>query len=147
MLRAPPARDKGRRARGGYARACAPRSTGRNSRKPSSAVAGPSGSPAMAAGRQDIHQPVDHLPHVHSPLAAARLARRDQRLDHRSLRISQVAPIAQVIAAIAGAVLNGPHRCLPSPIGAKLRSHSRFQPRKPNSANRSCTFKKSPDGH
>ena len=37
----------------------------------------------LAARAQDIHQPVDDLAHVHRPLVAAPLGRRDQRPDQR----------------------------------------------------------------
>lgn len=64
----------------------------------------------LAAGREHIHQPVDHLAQVDAALAAARLARRDQRLDQRPFLVRQVARIPQVVAVVTGAVLDRPHR-------------------------------------
>jgi len=63
----------------------------------------------LAVGAQDIHHAVDHLAHVDAPLAAAALGRRHQRFDMRPLGVGQVARIAQLVAVVAGAVLDRPH--------------------------------------
>jgi len=52
----------------------------------------------LAAGAQDVHQTVDHLAQIDRPLAAAGLARRDQRRDQRPFLIGQIARITQLVA-------------------------------------------------
>ena len=64
----------------------------------------------LAAGAQDIHHTVDHLAHVDGTLAAAALGRRDQRPDQPPFRIGEVARIAQLVAVVAMAVFDRPHR-------------------------------------
>ena len=64
----------------------------------------------MAASAENVHHAVDHLAQINAALAAATLARRNQRLDMRPFLIGQVARIAQRVTVVAGAVFGGPHR-------------------------------------
>jgi len=64
----------------------------------------------LAAGAQDIHDPVHDRAHVGSPLAAAWFRRRNKRFDKRPLVVRQVARVSQVIAIVFRAVLMRPHR-------------------------------------
>ena len=48
-----------------------------------------------------MYKPVDHLAQIDRPLAAAALARRDQRPDQRPFIVGQVARIAQLVAVVA----------------------------------------------
>jgi hypothetical protein len=64
----------------------------------------------LAAGAQDRHQAIDHVPHGDRALAAAPLRRRDQRFHKRPFLVGQVARIAKMAAVIAMAVLVRPHR-------------------------------------
>jgi hypothetical protein len=68
----------------------------------------------LAAGAQDIHQAIDHVPHGDRALAAAPLRRRDQRFHKRPFLVGQVARIAKMAAVIAMAVLVRPHRRHPA---------------------------------
>jgi hypothetical protein len=65
-----------------------------------------------APGPHDIEQTVEHPPHVRRPWPAARLRRRDERLDQAVLRIAQGLAAPQV--AHRGAVLGRPQRRSPS---------------------------------
>src|SRR5207248_6467798 len=67
----------------------------------------------LAAGAQDIHHAIDHLAHVDTPLAAATLRRRYQRRDMFPFRVREIAWIAQLVTAVAGAVL-GLYRTTPA---------------------------------
>ena len=58
----------------------------------------------LAAGAEQVHHAVNHLADIDAPFAAARLARRDQRLDMRPLLIGQIARIEQLVAVVTGAV-------------------------------------------
>jgi len=64
----------------------------------------------LAAGAQDIHDPVHDRAHACSPLAAAALRRRNERFDTRLLVIRQVARVSQVITIVFPSVLMRPHR-------------------------------------
>ena len=64
----------------------------------------------LAAGAENVHHAVDHLAQIDAALAAAALARRNQRLDMRPFLIAQVARIAQRVTVVAGSVFSGPHR-------------------------------------
>jgi hypothetical protein len=64
----------------------------------------------LAASAENVHHAVDHLAQINAALAAATLARRNQRLDMRPFLIGQVARIAQRVTVVAGAVFGGPHR-------------------------------------
>ena len=66
----------------------------------------------MAAGAQEVHQPVENLANIDRALVAAPLSSGDHRLDQRSFLACQVARIAQLTAVVTGAVLVGPHRKL-----------------------------------
>ena len=63
----------------------------------------------LAASAENVHHAVDHLAQINAALAAATLARRNQRLDMRPFLIGQVARIAQRVTVVAGAVFGGPH--------------------------------------
>src|SRR5271169_2559280 len=62
----------------------------------------------LAAGAQDVHDAVHDRAHVRSPLAAAALGGRNQRLDIRPFVIGQVARISQMIAVVLRSVLVRP---------------------------------------
>jgi hypothetical protein len=64
----------------------------------------------LTAGREDVHEAVHHLTHVHRPLASARLAGRDQRFDQSPFVVGQIARISQLAAVVTGAVLARLHR-------------------------------------
>ena len=64
----------------------------------------------LAPGAQDIHDAVHHIAHIDAPFAAAALGWWNQRLDMRPLRVGQIARIAQLVAVVAGPVLDRPHR-------------------------------------
>ena len=70
----------------------------------------------LAAGAQDVHQPVDHLAQIDRPLAAAALAgwgqtaKRTDGLDMQPFLVGQVARMAQLVPVVARAVLGSPHR-------------------------------------
>ena len=66
--------------------------------------------PPLAAGAQDVHQPVDDLAQVHRALVAAALSWRDAGLDQSPLLVGHVTRIAQVATVIAGAGLGRPNR-------------------------------------
>src|SRR6188472_3234284 len=70
--------------------------------------------PPLATRAEHIHQPVDHLAHVHRPLVASALGSRDHRRNQRPFLIGQVARIAQLAAVVASAVLVGPHPKAPA---------------------------------
>ena len=55
----------------------------------------------LAAGAQDIHDPVHHRAQICSPLAAAAPRWRNEPLDKRPLLIRQVARIAQIITIVS----------------------------------------------
>jgi hypothetical protein len=63
----------------------------------------------LTAGAQDVHHAVDHLAHVDPSLAAAPLARRNERLDKRPFLVGEITRIAQPVAVVAGAVFSSPH--------------------------------------
>jgi hypothetical protein len=63
----------------------------------------------LAAGAEHVHDAVDDLALVDLALAPAALGGRDQGRDQRPFRVGQVAGIAQVVAVVAAAVLDGPH--------------------------------------
>src|SRR4051812_47824965 len=63
----------------------------------------------LTACAQDIHHAVDHLSHIHGPLVAATLGRRDQRGNQRPFRVGYITRIAQRAAVVAGTVLSRPH--------------------------------------
>src|ERR1700688_3913463 len=65
----------------------------------------------LTAGRENVHEAVDHLPHDHRALATASLAWRDQRFDQSPFAVAQIARISQLAAVVTGAVLARPHRC------------------------------------
>ena len=94
---------------GGYDRACHHHPSGENSRSRYCAAANPGNCGPLAAGAQDIHQPIDDLPLHHRPLVAASLRARDQRADDRPLVVRQVARVAQAAAIVATTVLVRPH--------------------------------------
>ena len=64
----------------------------------------------LTAGRENVHEAVHHLPHDHRALAAASLARRDQRFNQPPFVVGQIARISQLAAVVTGAVLARPHR-------------------------------------
>src|ERR1017187_9609525 len=64
----------------------------------------------LTAGRENVHEAVDHLPHDHRTLTTASLAWRDQRFDQSPFVVSQITRISQLAAVVAGAVLARPHR-------------------------------------
>src|SRR5689334_10901098 len=66
----------------------------------------------LAAGAEDIHNPVNHFANVNRSLVAARLGRRDYRPDFGPLRIRQIARIAQMAAVVPITVLLRPHPVL-----------------------------------
>jgi hypothetical protein len=68
--------------------------------------------PPLAAGAQDVHQPVDNLAQLDRALVAAALGRRNAGLDQSPFVVAQVTRIAQAAAVIACAVL-GRRRRLP----------------------------------
>ena len=92
----------------------------------------------LAAGPQDIENPVHHLPHIHlaqvyRPFAPAALGRRDQRRDQRLLGIAQFARISKTLELVETTVLTRSHWPPPEkPIGA----HNRFT----NDSNESNSF-------
>ena len=55
----------------------------------------------LAAGAEDVHQAVDHLVLVDMASVAAALGRRNERLDMRPFRVSQIARITQSTAIVA----------------------------------------------
>ena len=76
----------------------------------------------LAAGAQNIHQAIDHFPHVDGSLAAAPLRRRDQRFDQRPFRVGQVARIAKMATVIVMAVLGRPHQRHPTNRATAIES-------------------------
>ena len=64
----------------------------------------------LATGAQNIHQPVDDLAHDDSSLAAAALARRDQRLDELPFLVSQITGITQLAPVVTTAIFHRPHQ-------------------------------------
>jgi hypothetical protein len=73
--------------------------------------------PPLAAGAQDIHDPVHDRAHVGSPLAAAALRRRNEWFNTCPLVIRQIAWVSQVITIVFRAVLIRPHRRSPIESG------------------------------
>src|SRR5581483_6132498 len=63
----------------------------------------------LTAGREDIHPPVHHCPHIDLPLVAAALGGRDQRADDRPFFVGQIARIPQLAPVIPSPILLGPH--------------------------------------
>ncbi len=57
--------------------------------------------PPLAAGAQDVHQPIDNLAKVHRTLVAAALSWRDAGRDQRPFLMGQVAWIAQAAPIVA----------------------------------------------
>jgi hypothetical protein len=68
--------------------------------------------PPLAPGPHDIEQAVEHPPQVRRPGPAARLGRRDERLDRAVLLIAQ--GLAAPDLSHQGAFLGRPHRRSPS---------------------------------
>ena len=66
----------------------------------------------LAAGAQEVHQPVKNLADIDRALVAAPLSSGNLRLDQRPFLVGQVARIAQLAAVVAAAVLVSPHRKL-----------------------------------
>src|SRR5476651_971473 len=64
----------------------------------------------LTAGRENIHEAVNHLPHDHRALATASLARPDQWFDQSPFVVGQITRISQLAAVVTGAVLARPHR-------------------------------------
>ena len=85
---------------------------------------------SLAAGTQEVHQPVEDLPHINHALVAAPVGPGNFRLYQRLLGIGQVARAGPLATVIAGAVLIGRYR--------KLLSNGRFRAQfttgSPNSA-------------
>ena len=80
----------------------------------------------LAAGAQDIHDPIHHRAQICSPLAAAAPRWRNERLDKRPLLIRQVARVSQVITIVFRSVLIRPHRRPPLESGPPFLNHNRF---------------------
>ncbi len=64
----------------------------------------------LTAGREDIHHPVHHCPHIDLPLVAAALGGRDQRADDRPFFVGQIARIPQLAPVIPSPILLGEPR-------------------------------------
>jgi len=71
----------------------------------------------LAAGAQDIHDPIHDRAHVGSSLAAAWFCRRNVALDMRPFIVGQIAWVSQLITIVFGAVLMRPHRRSPIESG------------------------------
>ena len=67
----------------------------------------------LAAGGEDVEDPVQDRAHVHRAPTAAALGRRDEGLDQRPLGIRQVARVAQPAALVSLPLFRGPHRAPP----------------------------------
>ena len=65
--------------------------------------------PPLTAGRQNVHEAVHHLTHHHGPLAAAALARRNERFNKIPFGVGQIAWISQLAAVVSPAILRRPH--------------------------------------
>src|SRR5687767_15356886 len=68
--------------------------------------------PPLAAGADEVEQAVEHPPYVRRPGPAARLGRRDERLDQVVPLIAEGSATPQV--SHRGAFLGRPHRRSPS---------------------------------
>ena len=79
----------------------------------------------LTAGGEHVHDAVDDRALVDLASASAMLGRRDQRCDQHPFRVGQVARIAQVIAVVATAILNGPHAGIREAIMPHSASRSR----------------------
>src|SRR3984893_19506798 len=77
----------------------------------------------LAAGADNIHAPIDHIPLVDRPFVAARLRSRDQWLNERPLLVRQVTRVAQLAPVILTAVLLRPHLTAPANRPAAMESH------------------------
>ncbi len=73
--------------------------------------------PPLAASAQDVHQAVDDLAHVHRPLVAAALGRRNVRLHQRPFLVRKVAGIAQLAPVVPTAIFIRPHPRPPNKSG------------------------------
>jgi len=67
----------------------------------------------LAAGCQNVEDPVQDLAHDHRPLAAAALGRRDQGLHQRPLGVGEVAWVTQPVTRVRLPLLGRPHRASP----------------------------------
>src|SRR5271169_6038958 len=90
----------------------------------------------LAAGAQDIHDPVHDRTHVCAPLAATWFRGRNEGFNMPPLVIRQVARISQVITIVLRSVLMRPHRRSPPRIEPPPLNHKRFK-----------GFNKFQDGH
>ena len=99
----------------------------------------------LAASAENVHHAVDHL--AHAALAAATLARRNQRLDMRpSFLIGQVARIAQRLTVVAPRFSAVHIGHLTRRIGT-LESHLSPTLQEATAPNRFVRLTKCPDGH
>ena len=99
----------------------------------------------LAAGRQDVEEPVQHLAHVHRAPTAAALGRRDEGLDQRPLGVGQVARVAQPTALVSLPLFRGPHRAPPPCPASTAKPLPRFT-NLPDGLKHSATTSTSDDG-
>ncbi len=105
-LRGLPARASRHREYRGYAPACRPRPTVRNSCAPCSLWEILRQVPPRAASLQDIEQPANHGADVDFSRTTAALGRRDQRCKGRPFSIRQIAWIPQPTQLLSGRALS-----------------------------------------
>jgi hypothetical protein len=67
----------------------------------------------LAAGPQDVENPVQHLTHIHRASAPAVPRRRDQALHKHPFGIGQIARVTKATAVRSYAMFGLPHRALP----------------------------------
>jgi len=77
----------------------------------------------LAAGAENIHQPIDDLAHHHRSLVAATLGARDQWANQRPFVVGEIAGVTQFAAVITNTVLIRPHRAAPANRTAAIESH------------------------